>query len=87
MGEPRVATVCKTKHLMIKAASVNHSQGEQDDLISGFDDFRRCGKGRLGFPARFHMDAVSEQQFRHLLHHVTIVDPEADVLVFWFRDG
>lgn len=71
---PRVATVCKTKPLMLNAASVNHSRGEQGDLISGLDDFRRFGESRLGFPSRFHLDAVFEHQFRHLLHHVTIVD-------------
>ena len=53
---------------------MNQSRGEQGDLISGLDDFRRFGESRLGFPARFHLDAVFEQPFRHLLHHVTIVD-------------
>ena len=72
---------------MLNAASVNQSRGEQGDLISGLDDFRRFGESRPGFPARFHLDAVLEQPFRHLLHHVTIVDPEAEVLVFWFRYG
>ena len=67
---------------MLKAASVNQSRGEQGDLISGLGDFRRFGESRLGFPSRFHLDAVFEQPFRHLLHHVNIVDQEADALVF-----